>query len=152
LVGTNIRFTAFSPSTKAYHEGHPSGGYCKPPLFRRRLCDAPSSKLLEGVSHQHREPDLSRQLTAFILFFEREIVPFTILSALETKLMPDLQDLIQEIISFRDERNWKRFHTPRNLSAALALEAGELQETMLWKTDGEIEQLLCTPDRRTSIS
>jgi dCTP diphosphatase len=66
--------------------------------------------------------------------------------------MPDLQALTRKIISFRDERNWKQFHTPRNLAAALAIEAGELQETMLWKTDREVEQLLSTPDGRTSIS
>jgi len=66
--------------------------------------------------------------------------------------MPDLQDLIQKIISFRDERNWKQFHTPRNLAAALAIEAGELQETMLWKTDREVEQVLDTSDGKTSIS
>jgi len=66
--------------------------------------------------------------------------------------MSDLQDLIQKIISFRDQRNWKQFHTPRNLAAALAIEASELQETMLWKTDLEIDQLLNTPDGKTSIS
>lgn len=52
--------------------------------------------------------------------------------------MTELQELIQKILSFRDERNWKQFHTPRNLAAALAIEAGELQEVMFWKTDGEV--------------
>jgi NTP pyrophosphatase (non-canonical NTP hydrolase) len=66
--------------------------------------------------------------------------------------MPDLQGLLQKILSFRDGRNWKQFHTPRNLAAALAIEAGELQETMLWKTDQEVEQLLNTPDGRNSLS
>jgi MazG-like family len=34
----------------------------------------------------------------------------------------------------------------------LAIEAGELQETMLWKTDSDVDQLLKTPDGRKSIS
>ena len=66
--------------------------------------------------------------------------------------MSDLQDLIRKITSFRDGRTWKQFHTPRNLAAALAIEAGELQETILWKTDGEVDQLLNTPDGRAAIS
>ena len=82
----------------------------------------------------------------------RNICHFAIRPASETEPMPDLQELIQKILSFRDERNWKRFHTPRNLAAALAIEAGELQETMLWKTDREVEDLLNTPDGRTNIS
>jgi NTP pyrophosphatase (non-canonical NTP hydrolase) len=43
------------------------------------------------------------------------------------------------LLAFRDAREWKQFHTPRQLAAALAIEAGELQQTMLWKTDAEIE-------------
>jgi hypothetical protein len=40
-------------------------------------------------------------------------------------------DEIDAILRFRDEREWAQFHTPRNLAAALAVEAAELQETML---------------------
>jgi dCTP diphosphatase len=64
----------------------------------------------------------------------------------------DLQELIERIKSFRDERNWKQFHTPRNLAAALAVEASELQETMLWKTDPEVDEFLKTTDGRTSVA
>jgi NTP pyrophosphatase (non-canonical NTP hydrolase) len=49
--------------------------------------------------------------------------------------MSDLADLTEEILRFRDERDWAQFHTPRNLAAALAIEAGEVQELMLWKQD-----------------
>ena len=66
--------------------------------------------------------------------------------------MSELQELMQKILSFRDERNWKQFHTPRNLAAALAIEAGELQEQMLWKTDGEVEKLLNSPGGKKNIS
>jgi dCTP diphosphatase len=49
-----------------------------------------------------------------------------------------LEDLLGEIRSFRDAREWERFHTVRQLAAALSVEAAELQETMLWKTDDEV--------------
>ena len=39
------------------------------------------------------------------------------------------------MLAFRDARDWKQFHTLKNLAAGLAIEAGELQELLLWKTD-----------------
>src|SRR5580704_15981908 len=66
--------------------------------------------------------------------------------------MAELQNIIEKILAFRDERNWKQFHTPRNLAAALAIEAGELQEVMLWKTDAEVENLLNSTEGKKSIS
>ena len=47
-----------------------------------------------------------------------------------------------EVCRFRDERDWSQFHTPKNLAAAIAVEAAELQEQFLWKTDKEIERNL----------
>ena len=41
---------------------------------------------------------------------------------------------------FRDARDWAQFHTPKNLAAAIAIEAAELQERFLWKSDKEIER------------
>ncbi|NDV14184.1 nucleotide pyrophosphohydrolase [Crenobacter caeni] len=38
---------------------------------------------------------------------------------------------------FADERDWQRFHTPRNLALALVGEVGELAEIFQWKTDAE---------------
>jgi hypothetical protein len=52
--------------------------------------------------------------------------------------MTEFPEFMKKILSFRDERNWRQFHTPRNLAAAMAIEAGELQEQMLRKTDGEV--------------
>ena len=47
--------------------------------------------------------------------------------------------LTAEIRRFRDERDWSQFHTPKDLAAAIAIEAGELQERFLWKTGPQIE-------------
>ena len=56
------------------------------------------------------------------------------------KKMDSWQDLTAIIRQFRDERDWSQFHTPKNLAAAIAIEAAELQEQFLWKTDKEIEK------------
>ncbi len=50
--------------------------------------------------------------------------------------------LIEDVLAFRNERDWAQFHTPRHLSAALAVEAAELQELLLWKSDDEVQDLI----------
>ena len=65
--------------------------------------------------------------------------------------MSDLADLRSAILRFRDQRNWAQFHTPKNLGAALAIETAELQETLLWKTDAEIQQLLATRQGKKEV-
>lgn len=42
--------------------------------------------------------------------------------------------LMQEVLAFRDKRNWKQFHNPKDLAISIALEAGELLENFQWKT------------------
>ncbi|MBZ9533271.1 nucleotide pyrophosphohydrolase [Cytobacillus oceanisediminis] len=44
---------------------------------------------------------------------------------------------MEDIISFRDERNWKQFHNPKDLAISLSLEASELLENFQWKTSEE---------------
>jgi len=39
---------------------------------------------------------------------------------------------VSDILAFRDERNWKQFHTPKDLSISLSLEAAELLECFQW--------------------
>ena len=55
-------------------------------------------------------------------------------------------DSTAALLAFRNAREWKQFHTPRQLAAALAIEASELQQTMLWKTDAEVEVALGDTD------
>ncbi len=43
--------------------------------------------------------------------------------------------LIQKIIKFRDERDWKQFHTPENLAKSILIEAGELLEEFQWQSN-----------------
>ena len=63
-----------------------------------------------------------------------------------------LADLVAAVCRFRDERDWAQFHTPKNLAAATAIEAAELQERFLWKTDAEVDQDLADPARRALVA
>lgn len=63
-----------------------------------------------------------------------------------------LHDLTAQILQFRDARDWKQFHTPRHVAAALAIEAAELQEVLLWKTDDEVAELAATKPGHGQLS
>jgi NTP pyrophosphatase (non-canonical NTP hydrolase) len=67
------------------------------------------------------------------------------------KKMDSWQVLTAEVRRFRDERDWSQFHTPKNLAAAIAIEAAELQEQFLWKTDKEIERNLKVGPKREAV-
>lgn len=51
--------------------------------------------------------------------------------------MENIQDLKDKVKQFRDERDWKQFHTPKNLAMALSVEASELAELFLWDNNEE---------------
>lgn len=66
--------------------------------------------------------------------------------------MNEFQDLTREIVAFRDRRNWQQFHSIKNLAAGLSIEAAELQEVLLWKTDAEAEEVLRSRSGRKRLS
>ncbi len=51
--------------------------------------------------------------------------------------MTDIEEIIQALIKFRNERDWEQFHNPKDLALAINVEAGELLELFLWKSAGE---------------
>ena len=51
--------------------------------------------------------------------------------------MSEIETLMSEIRAFADARNWEIFHTPKNLSMAIAGEAGELVAEFQWLTAQE---------------
>jgi len=59
---------------------------------------------------------------------------------------PGIADLTRLVDAFVKERDWQRFHTPRQLASAIAIEAAELMEVYLWKSDDEVGGLLATAD------
>ncbi len=58
--------------------------------------------------------------------------------------MDKFKELQQKIVKFRDERDWKQFHNPKDLTLSLMLEAGEVIEHFQWKNKEEIEEYLKT--------
>lgn len=55
-----------------------------------------------------------------------------------------IEELKQKVIQFRNARNWKQFHDPKNLAMGLTIESAELQELFLWKSKDEAQELLKT--------
>lgn len=48
-----------------------------------------------------------------------------------------MQQLIDQLKHFRDERDWAQFHNPKDLAMGLSIEASELLEEFLWKASHE---------------
>jgi len=53
----------------------------------------------------------------------------------------DIEALQKALADFSAERDWERFHSPKNLAMALAAEAGELLELFQWLSEPESGQL-----------
>lgn len=47
--------------------------------------------------------------------------------------MSDIKELTNIIIKFRDARDWKQFHNPKDITLSLVLEAAEVMEHFQWK-------------------
>ncbi len=47
--------------------------------------------------------------------------------------MTESEEIIKELLKFRNERDWEQFHNPKDLALAINVEAGELLELFLWK-------------------
>lgn len=43
-----------------------------------------------------------------------------------------IKELLENIVAFRDARNWKQFHNPKDLAISISLEAAELLEVFQW--------------------
>ncbi|WP_264520919.1 nucleotide pyrophosphohydrolase [Flavobacterium sp. N1994] len=55
--------------------------------------------------------------------------------------MEKYRQVIDELIKFRDDRDWKQFHDSKNLALAISLEAAELNELFLWKKGDDVENV-----------
>ena len=56
------------------------------------------------------------------------------------------QETINQVLKFRDDRNWKQFHNPKDLAISISLEAAELLEVFQWSA-GDV---ICA-DKRDKI-
>jgi NTP pyrophosphatase (non-canonical NTP hydrolase) len=58
------------------------------------------------------------------------------------KVMSDLKKLQDRVLKFRDERNWKQFHNPKDVAISLIAEATELLDEFKWKDDKAVAEHL----------
>ncbi len=58
--------------------------------------------------------------------------------------MANTSELIKKLVSFRDARDWKQFHNPKDMALSLVLEASEVMEHFQWKNKEEVEKYVQT--------
>jgi NTP pyrophosphatase (non-canonical NTP hydrolase) len=58
---------------------------------------------------------------------------------------PTLRELQERLADFAAARDWGRYHTPKNLAAALSVEAGELVEIFQWLTPEQSAEVMSAP-------
>lgn len=58
----------------------------------------------------------------------------------------NVKALQQDLRDFAEARDWGRFHSPKNIATALAVEAAELLETFQWLTEEESRRLAERPE------
>jgi dCTP diphosphatase len=63
-----------------------------------------------------------------------------------------LEQIKQHVLAFAREREWEQFHSPKNLSMALAAEAGELMEHFLWATPEQSKTIAKDAVKRGKIA
>ena len=52
---------------------------------------------------------------------------------------PTMGDLYDRLVDFRDRRDWKKFHSPKDLALSVSIESAELLELFQWKSAADIE-------------
>lgn len=63
----------------------------------------------------------------------------------------DVAALQRRLAEFAAARDWGRYHTPKNLSAALSVEAGELVEIFQWLTPEQSAAVMSDPGRAARV-
>ncbi|MEK6782070.1 MAG: nucleotide pyrophosphohydrolase [Bacteroidota bacterium] len=54
--------------------------------------------------------------------------------------MKEIDEIIEKLVKFRDERDWEQFHNSKDLALAISVEAGELLELFLWKKAEDVNK------------
>lgn len=65
--------------------------------------------------------------------------------------MNEIEELTSAVRAFAHARDWEAFHTPKNLSMAIAGEAGELVAEFQWLTPPESMSSSLTPEKLSAI-
>ncbi|HSB68956.1 MAG TPA: nucleotide pyrophosphohydrolase [Candidatus Methylomirabilis sp.] len=62
-----------------------------------------------------------------------------------------MDDLVKAVLAFRDQRDWKQFHNPKDLAISITLEAAELLEHFQWKTAAQVATFLGSDENRRRV-
>ncbi|MBC2601059.1 nucleotide pyrophosphohydrolase [Puniceicoccus vermicola] len=65
----------------------------------------------------------------------------------ETRLL----EIKERVLAFARERDWEQFHSPKNLSMAIAAESGELLEHFLWMESADSRKIANDPEKIAKI-
>ena len=63
-----------------------------------------------------------------------------------------LAELTDRLIAFRDARDWRRFHSLKNLIMSVGIESAELLELTQWQDDASVEAKMDDPEFRDRLS
>ena len=53
----------------------------------------------------------------------------------------EIDKIIRSVVDFRDKRDWRKFHNPKDLALAVSIEASELNELFLWKHHDDFDRI-----------
>ena len=71
---------------------------------------------------------------------------------MNTDAQTTVNALRQAVAAFVDAREWQPFHTPKNLSMSIAIEAAELMERFQWLTTEEAQEAVADPRERAAVA
>ena len=63
-----------------------------------------------------------------------------------------LEEIKERVLAFARERDWEQFHSPKNLSMAIATEAAELMEHFLWQSPEASRDQMETEKLRSRVA
>ena len=60
--------------------------------------------------------------------------------------------ILKKIQKFRDDRDWMQFHNPKDMATAIVIEASEILEHFLWKSDDETKKYLSDKRNKEEVA
>ena len=63
-----------------------------------------------------------------------------------------IRALRNAVAAFVDERDWSRFHDPKNLAMSIAIEAAEIMEHVQWSRNDELDERMASDGARAAVA
>lgn len=64
----------------------------------------------------------------------------------------NIQEMKEKVLKFAEERDWEKFHNPKDLGVALSIEVSELMEHFRFKSNEEIEALFKDAEKKKEVA